>query len=201
MKLLIKILLFGGFALFVFDPFHQVLAQQKVVELEDRVNALENYIERLAPSLNDFAEGFSGKINYQIQISLGKVVVLDIVNKEVSKVTTNTGVLLVFVEKREKIENGYRLYLSVGNPALATYGGLKMKFRWGRSWDPTFAKLTYEEWRESMQEAEYEYAGNFKPGTWTSIAVDISPVDKSKFEHIECEMLVTSVELLNPIEE
>ena len=170
-------------------------AERRLDNLEARVTGLEEYVKKLQPSFQDFSSGLMANVDLRIKAATDKIVVLNPASRRFTKIEANSGTFLISVQKMEKIDNGYQLLLNIGNPNTPTYSGIKMVFRWGQKWDPSFAKLTYEEWRRSLQAAEYTYNGVLEPGSWTDVAVDLVPAQVNLIEYIECEMEINTVKL------
>ena len=90
----------------------------------------------------------------------------------------------------EKTDKGYLLHLFVGNPYSVKYTGAKIRLHWGKKWDPSYAKLSFGGWRQSLVGAQYSFDGALEAGRWTEIAVDLSPADS--LEYVECEMSIST---------
>jgi len=176
--------------------FAQEPVADKTAELEARVATVEDYVRKLSPQLTDFTKGLYADIDQRMKFMTDKTVVLNLVSKQFSKVTTNAGDFLIAVDRRERLDNAYRVVLKIGNPNNASYGDAKLRLFWGQSWDPSFVKPTYEEWRKSLRGAEYTFAGALEPGVWTEVIIDINAPQGEAFEYLECEMDVGTVKLL-----
>lgn len=169
----------------------------KLAELETRVQALEEYSEKLQKSLNSFSQKLVNTVDEQLRAAAGETAVLNPISRKVTKIETNTGTFLVSIQKTEKLSNGdgYRLYLQVGNPHGATYGDVKIRLYWGTKWDPSYQNVPYEEWRNSLTGGEYVYNGLLESGVWTDIAVDLIPAAYNQLQYVECQMEVNTVKL------
>lgn len=184
-----------GCFLRVYGDLGQVWGAEKTDELERRLANLEGYIQGLPTQLTDFSKGIYSDLDQRMKFAADKVVGLNIVSKQFSKVETNAGDFLLAVDQREKTANGYRLVLKIGNPHSATYSNFKLRLFWGKNWDPSFVKPSYEEWRGSLVGAEYSFAGPAEPGVWTPVTVDLVAPAGQPFEYLECEMSVGAIEL------
>jgi len=191
-------------------------AQRHTGELEDRVRALENYVETFQPTLRQFSENMQNSIrdytqglesslkNYskQLQTDLEerlqnldrRIIMLDPVAKSYQTMDTRTGTFLIAVERMEPLEDGFRLHLNIGNPNFADYKDFKLRLVWGRKWMPSYP-ISYAEWRQSLTGAEYTFQGALQKGMWNPVKVDLVPAGAGQLGHIECEMEVSSVEL------
>lgn len=167
----------------------------KASELEARVANLEEFSRGLSPQLNDFSRGLYADIDQRMKVMSDKLVSLNLVSKQFSKIETNAGDFLIAVDRREKTDAGYKIIFKIGNPHSATYGDAKLKVWWGKNWDPTFVNPTYAEWRKSLSGAEFSYPGSIEPGVWTEIAVVLPEANDAVIEYLECEMSVGSVKL------
>ncbi len=190
--------------------------QEKVNQLEERVHALEDYVQKLEDSLNQisdkvqsgfkdyskelnkslesFTRGLQTNLNDRLAMNTSKVAVLNPISKEYTRVDSNSGTFLLLVNKIGRSENGYKLDLLIGNPNVATYKGVELTIRWGNKWDPNSIR-TYEEWRQSLNQAQFAYHGSLISGMWTPITVDLSPSTVEQLEHIECALEVKTIEL------
>jgi len=193
LSIILLILCWMGFGETRFS-FAQDALNQKVMELDARLTAIEKYLENLPVALGDISQNILENVDRKLLVESGKIVSLDLVSQEFSKVDTNVGTFLVAIGKREKTKNRCILYLQVGNPHAVTFKGATMKIRWGSQWNPDSINQTYQQWRESLIGYEYSYSGELKSGQWTEIAVELVPVD-DKFEYVEFQMDVNSVEL------
>lgn len=181
--------------LFADGVFAQDMMMQKINEIDLRVGALEEFADNLQSSLDSFSEDLLDNVDWRMKLNSGSIAVLDPVSKGFSRVVTNSGVFLVSIQKREKLDNGYRLYINIGNPNVSLFSGVVLNIRWGKKWNSELVNPTYKEWRESLQGGEYQYPGGLPPGEWTEIILDIIPAEAAQIEHIECEMTVSSVQL------
>jgi len=170
---------------------------QKISQLEAKVSAMEQYIEDLAPRLNNFSKDLYDTVDQRMRFSSDKVVVLNPISKKFVKIETNGGDFLIAVENMSKIRNGYRLTFRIGNPSVATISNIKLRLLWGKRWDPKNVRPTYEDWRKSLVGAEYTFNGTMAPNAWTQVSVDATPANIRQFDHLECEMTVGAVELMS----
>jgi hypothetical protein len=175
--------------------FNHPAQAQDAANLEARVAALEKYVNELTPQLNDFTRGLYHDLDWRMKTMSDKVAVLNLVSQQFSRVSSNAGDLLVSIDRRERLGNGYRLVIKIGNPHAASFGDIRLRLYWGKNWDPKNLKPTYEEWRNSLTGAEYSFAGPLEPGMWTEVTVDLAYDSALPFEYIECEMQVGSIKL------
>lgn len=171
--------------------------KKEIAELKDRVVSLEDYVNRLQPSLEEFSRHLLNQTDLKVKALSDKVIVLNPISKSVVKIESNSAAFLITVKEMEKLDNGARLHLQIGNPNAVTFNGVTLRMRWGHSWDPSFAQPTYEEWRSSLVEQEFAFEGDLPNGKWTEFAVDLVPTVPGQLEYIECEMEVKNVMLGN----
>ena len=210
-------LFFLIFNLIVFTPSLKAQDQdEKILELESRVRALENATSSLQSTVNDSSANQQSELdNFKEQIDKGlqdfskdlqmnlderlrgldeQTVVLNLASKAYQQIKTNSGVFLVSLQKTERLSGGYRLILHVGNPNFAGYQGIRFKLSWGKKWDPN-SIISYNSWRQSLTGGEYFFNGKLDSGSWTEIALDIAPATTKELEYIECSMAVDSIQL------
>jgi hypothetical protein len=185
------------FLYFSAAAYGQTDAEQRLSVLEGRVQAMEIYIQNLQPTLNQFSQELLSNVEQRVDAGTGKVIVLNPISKTFSKIVTNTGTFLISVQKVQKLTEGYRLYLHIGNPNAVTCSGLKLTLSWGKKWDPSFVKPSYEEWRHSLVGGEFSYPGDLPSGAWTEIAVDLNPASYDQLEYIECQMDINAIKMKN----
>ena len=164
-------------------------------DLKKRVAVLEENVEDLQTGINDFSKTLVRSVSQQLQEAKSTSVVINPLSRKVSKIETNTGTFLLAVSRMDKIDQGYRLYLQVGNTNAATYGDIKFRLYWGNTLNTADKDVTYEKWRQSLSGAEFAYTGTLEAGVWTDIAVDLKPVEYDQLKYIECEMEVNTVKL------
>lgn len=204
------------FFIFFFISFSgRVLAQDNKTDIEERVQAVENYIEGFQPALNKFSEDMQNTVhtyNQGLESNLNKyyiklrdkldqrlstldnrIIVLDTSGKTFQRVDTDAGMFLVSIEKKELIENGIRLHMNIGNINFADFSDYKIKLVWGKKWTGGEAGDSYAAWRESLTGAEFSFQGALIKGVWNPVKIDLVPADSSKVEYIECGMSVSAV--------
>jgi hypothetical protein len=197
MKKLIAFLIICGLFVFLHDRdlLAQDVDQQKILLLEQRVTALEDYIQKLQASLSEFSRNLSDQTDRQMKAYTNQTVVLNPFSPKLSKIETNTGMFLISVSKIEKIQNGYRLTLNVGNTSSASFADVILRMRWGKRWDPSYVNPTYEEWRKSLKAGTFSYNGTLAPGAFNEVIVDLTPAEIDDKEYIECEMEAGSLKM------
>jgi len=187
---LTALVLFGG---------SNVWAQQnpnvQIEELRNRIAAQEEYTQKMQAALNEFSKSLVANVDQQLQMSRSKAISLNPTSRKVTRIDTNIGMFLISVQRLDKIDKGYRLYLQIGNPNSATYGDVKMRVYWGTKLDETVVGPAYTKWHQSLSGAEYVYPGSLEAGAWTDIAIDLKPAEFNQVQYIECEMEVNTVRL------
>ncbi len=178
-----------------FNPwvYGQMQAQEKPAfspdafgDLEERVHSLEEYAQRLSDGLE-----------YQIRFMGNKTIRLSIISKNYQAIATNSGTFLVAVDDLQHTVNGYTMQVRIGNISAADFGGFKIVLRMGNLWDPK-SSLTYEDWRNSLKEFEFNFQGKLSASTWTPVEIILGSIPKELLAYIEMEMTVNSVELRGP---
>ncbi len=207
-------LLTAGILLFLMDTV--AFSQQAGPAIEARVEALENYVATIQPTLVEISDGFnrsiqkytqdlelslqdySGKLQQNLDQRLERMgrksVILNPFSSMYQSVDTNTGIFLIAIERMERIANGVRLHVNVGNPNYADYNDFTLRFIWGKK---RIGELgpSYEQWRQSLKGVDVTFNGKLAKGKWNSLTVDLAPVGEGELGYLECEMNVKSVEL------
>ena len=195
---------------------HLAFSQQQETELEWRVQKLEKYVATFQPTIKalsnnlnesilEYTKGLESSLesySQKLQINLDerlnninrKVAVLNPFSKSYQSIETGTGIFLISVGKMEPIAAGTRLYINIGNPNYADYQDFQLKLIWGKKWARGF-NTTYEQWRQSLSGAEYTFKGKLEKGKWNTVSVDLTLPDGERFDYLECELSVSSVEL------
>lgn len=185
--------------------------------LENRVRAIENYVETFEPTLRDFSNNFEKSIRqYTIQLetslqSFSSGLELRI-NERLNQIEhrraifdpyaagayqqieTKSGEFLIAIKKVTPITNGIRLSLDVGNPNNADYKDFTIKLIWGKV-PPNESGPEYDRWRNTLMASQFTFKGKLEKGYWNEIEVDLVPLDRADFSYLELEMEVASVEL------
>lgn len=208
--------LMGGLILAGLVCFGSTVEAQESDVLDRRVTALEEYVETIPSTLNDFsdhlqqgmakyAEGLDEGLEHysvslqegldeRIQLMMHRKIVLNPTSSKYQRIDTNSGVFLISVEKIVRIREGYRLSLNVGNPNFADYRDFKITMMWGAKRHPD-STVPYAQWRASLVGATYTFNGALVKGKWNQVEVDLVPADSRSTEHIECSMEISGVEL------
>jgi hypothetical protein len=195
---------------------HRVGAQTEDPALEQRVTQLENYVEtfdstmmelsnNLNQSIQEYTRGleasledYSTKLQQSIDERLNtldkKTVVLNPYARSFQSLETNSGVFFIAVESVETIDNGFRLHLNIGNPHYVDFQNFKLKFFWGPPWAGSHV-IAYNEWRGSLNGAEFSFQGKIEKGMWNAVSVDLIAMEGGDLSYLECEMSVSGVEL------
>ncbi len=190
-----------------------VLAQQHKTELEERVQTLENYIEGFQPTLNKFSEDMRNtvqtyhqglesdlnkyylklqdKLDQRLSTLDNRSIVLDTSGKTFQRLDTDSGMFLISIEKLERIDNGVRLHMNIGNINFADFADYKIKLVWGKKWTGGEVSDSYSAWRRGLTGAEFHFQGALIKGVWNPVKIDLVPADL--VEYIECGMVVSTV--------
>lgn len=205
-----------GSVIFIF-LFLIVAVNAQAQNIENRVDALEEYVETFQPTLIEFSEelqrniqkytqgledslqnyskNLQQKVNSQIKTLNRKQIVIDPNSPAFQSVESNAGTFLVSVDRVERLPSGvFRLYLNLGNYNFADYKGFIVKLVWGPKFYPGYGSKI-EEWRDTLNGTEYTFDGTLYKGVWNQVEVDINAENSGDLAHIEFEITVLSVEL------
>jgi len=182
----------------------------------DRVEALEDYVETFQSTLRDFAitqdkhfdkymkdvnaslEGYTGglerDLNEQLEDLDRKRIQIDVGDKAFQSIESNAGLFLISVDQFTAIEEGYRLTLNIGNPNYADYKGFTLRLLWGPKYYPALYQ-SYDVWRSGLVGAEYSFEGTLRKGSWNQIDLDLNLKSADDLAYLECEMEISSIEL------
>lgn len=190
--------------------------QQGNSVLEQRVSALEKYVEALDAtilelsttlnqSIQEYTQGleasledYSRKLQINIEERMNardkKVVVLNPYARSYQAIESNSGIFLIAIEQVEAIDNGFRLRLNIGNPNYADFQNFQLKFFWGPGWGGS-PVMPYTDWHSHLNGAEFTFQGKIEKGMWNAMTVDLISAEKNDLGYLECELSVSGVEL------
>lgn len=188
-------ILFLVFAAVLLSAWPAGAQNAKIDELRNRVDAMEDYMQKMQSAVNEFSKSLVANVDQQLQMARSNAVTLNPTSRKVTRIDTNIGLFLISVQRMDKIDKGYRLFLQIGNPNAAAYGDVKLRIFWGAKPEETLVGPAYTTWHQSLAGAEYVYPGTLEAGSWTDIAVDLKPAEFSQVQYIECEMDVNTVRL------
>jgi len=186
--------------------------------LEKRVTALEDYVDKIPEEFMGFSDEMRSRISRytnkleanletyskNLQLNLEerfeqmdkRLVILNPTSQSYQTIETNSGKFLISVDKMEPIADGIRLHLQIGNSSYADYRNFTLRILWGRRWNSSYA-VSREQWRKELIGREYNFTGLLQKGYWNPIKVDLVPSTSALLGHIEIEMDVGSIELLS----
>jgi len=160
--------------------------EQAILQLDDRVRALEQYVENLPSTLDQ-----------QIQYSTGRSIIIDPFSPSYQAINTNSGPFLIATEGIFDREGEYILKLKVGNVNSANFRGFKIRLRWGTPWTP-MGMQSFAEWRGSLQGVEFQFQGVLEQGKWNSVELVLPQESRDRLGYVELEMDVNAVEMSAP---
>jgi hypothetical protein len=102
---------------------------------------------------------------------------LHLTDKGFSRIDTNGGTFFVSVVKAEPYLNGYRLFINIGNPSMATFDGVKMTFLYGDS-----EKLA------ELQTKEISSPAKLAAGAWTQVEATLAPATTDNLKYVTLSM-------------
>jgi hypothetical protein len=178
----------------------QTAARGQIPEMEARISALEDYIEKLQLSLEKVSVNLQKNVDQRIESYLNRTVIINPASRKLYKVDTNSGAFLIAIKQMSKSLDGYILHMNVGNPNGAAFSDVTITLKWGKKWDKSMANVKYQQWRDSLYGADYTFDGTLEAGTWTEIVVELSPIEPGMLEYLECQMQVNTVLLLQATE-
>jgi len=205
-----------GFTVFLIIFLPVPVFAQSTADLDARLRAVEDYLEKLPPSMATYAGSLEESINkYTKNLENGlnkysqkleesveskllglnqKMIELDVQSGAYKKIETPTGSFLIAVNSSEPVRGGYKLSLQIGNPNYADYRDFTLRIVWGKRWDEN-SIVTYQQWRDSLTGSVYNFNGQLLRGKWNTVEVELIPATAEDLGYIECEMGVASIEL------
>jgi hypothetical protein len=111
---------------------------------------------------------------------------------------TSAGQFLVALDEATPYLDGYRLRFEFGNPYSATFKGLEVTVKWGKSFD-RFSKSAslnlYSKWQKSLRKKEASLTQDLEPATWNVVNITVSPAEPDQLSYIELAMTTKTVSL------
>lgn len=203
MKNLISIFCFFALILHVGNA-----SAQQMEDLERRVQALEQYVQTIPPTLTEFSttlesginnytqgleanlQNFSQRLTAEVERRMAgsgkEKAVLDPYSNTFQRIESNVGTFLIAVQEIKQIKNGYRLKLNIGNPTYADFRNFTLKLLWAD-------RSAVEVGKATLSGMEYSFEGVLKKGSWNSVEVDLVPASGQLY--IESELYITGAEL------
>ncbi|MCK5214744.1 MAG: DUF3251 domain-containing protein [Candidatus Omnitrophica bacterium] len=172
-----------------------VVNMSQIHKLDSKITRLEDYLKQIEPAFNNFSSDLDEHLKMRIEKAVGNLVYLDPLSKDFHKIATNAGSFLIAIKEINKLEKGYLMKVRVGNPNNASYEGIKLTISWGKPWDPKSVRKNFQDWRRSLLTAKYNYSGSLESGTWTEIAVELTPIQLGHWGHLECSMDIKTIKL------
>ena len=119
-------------------------------------------------------------------------VTLDPLNpKQYARVNSSSGFFLVSLQNVEPYLDGVKVRLNIGNPLSATYGGFKIKAKWGPKWN----RVSVKEWQSALREKELSFTDSLESGRWNGVELILSPATPEDFGHLEIAIETDTVSL------
>ena len=170
------------------------VSDNRIKELEEKINKLQNKIiddEKNIQLIQD--KGVLNSIDlYLLKSKFESSAYFTPSSKGYAPVWTSAGNLLVSLYDIKKYANGYKLYLRIGNPTLATFSNVKLKSEWNKAYSP---EESYGEWQKKSKSSDIALNYNLMPGKWNTAEVVISPAKEEETGSIKISIDATSISL------
>jgi hypothetical protein len=171
-------------------PSEIQLLQREVNDLRAQLIDIQKNIASLETATE--LEDYEIKGKQDRQDSLG----LNLTDRSFQRIDTDTGFFLVSVEEVTPYLNGYKLHLSVGNPMSAKYSGVKIKIKWGKSYDfSKYSEPSFNVWQKSVQEKEFPITEMLQAGTWNKVELILAPATIDQLGFVRLSISTDTVAL------
>lgn len=90
---------------------------------------------------------------------------------------------IVSLDKISRYANGYKATFLIGNPSLITFGGAKLKIKWGT--EPFTEKQLFSSWYNSLKSSEIDINKPLLPGIWNKVTVVLAPAEPKETGYIQ----------------
>lgn len=111
--------------------------------------------------------------------------------KQYARVNSSSGFFLVSLQNVEPYLDGVKVRLNIGNPLSATYGGFKIKAKWGPKWN----HVSVKEWQSVLREKELSFTDSLESGRWNEVELILSPATPEDFGHLKIAIETDTVSL------
>lgn len=171
------------------SAFSQTLSiAAQIAALKEEVARLSGEVKSLSDDLQTITDS-----HYELY---GKVLDLERADSSVDldparpnefqRLRSSAGLLLVSLEEVTPYLDGYKLRVSIGNPSFATYGGFKVKARWGPRADPgPFNLAKFRERQAQIKEKEISFTERLEPGLWNEVELILTPATATQVGFIQ----------------
>jgi len=164
--------------------------QKEIAELRAQIEELQTMVGVLDGQVSFYYTILGNKQDRRDSISL------NLTDRTYQRLDMDNGFLLVSVDSAEPYLTGYKLHLRIGNPLAATYSGFKAKVKWSKAYD--YAKYTaasYEEWKKSVQEKEFDLADSISSGNWNLVELILTPATAEQLGNVELSISTNTIQL------
>ena len=103
--------------------------------------------------------------------------------------------LFISTKNIEPYLDGYKVQLSIGNPAAADFTGLKVISRWGPPWQ---TNLVFKEWLANWHAVTNDLPQTIRHGSWTDVEISILPATAAEIHQATFDFNFTQVILAAP---
>jgi hypothetical protein len=184
-RFFISLIIFSLIFLSGFTSSDQIVINQlseKITKLESDVAELREQNGQLLVDIVDLK--FS--MNKYQKIYLG----VDSINKGYNRVDTTEGMFFVVYTNALKINNGYKLSFSVGNPQFCTYKDAVIRITHG---EKIKEDQSYSDWRKTLKTKEIKITQDLLPGTWNNVDITVTPSGNNEVDYFEFELITNTV--------
>lgn len=166
------------------------VSAKDIAELRAEVKDLQTKVQQLDSQITFYYTLLADKQDRKDSVSL------NLSEKTYQRLDMDNGFLLISVESAEPYLTGYKLHLSIGNPLLATYPGFKVKVKWSKAYDYSkFTSASYEEWKKSVQEKEFDLTNSLSSGSWNPVELVLAPATPEQLGDVELSITTNTIRL------
>ncbi|MGC8490526.1 MAG: hypothetical protein ACP5SH_02200 [Syntrophobacteraceae bacterium] len=115
-------------------------------------------------------------------------------SKEVQRLDTDMGPLLVSLDGIETKNGKYTLSLNIGNPAMSEISAFTLHVKYGKEFTPSGSQ-SYEDWENSLKSVVQPFKEDLKPGMWNTVAVPLGKLQPEESQYITVQMMVDNIKL------
>ncbi|GAW91191.1 DUF3251 domain-containing protein [Calderihabitans maritimus] len=161
--------------------------------MQTKINDIRQINDRLSQAEQDILDlKFNQKYRHRIAIigtTPGGYVRLD----------SETGTFLVSVLDVVPYLDGFKVFLSIGNPSYATYNGFTLKGYWAKTLFSSFEKMDegLTAFDSKPNSFEKKFVDELKPGSWNKVTLVVTPAKAEEFKYLILTIETDSISLFN----
>ncbi len=113
-------------------------------------------------------------------------------SKEVQRLDTDLGPLLVSLDAITSDNGEYKLILNICNPLMSEISEFGIRLRYGKQFNPS-GHDSYDDWLKSLKLIDKSFKQHLKPGQWNKIEVPLGKLQADEVKYVALKMTVDNI--------